>query len=202
MENKDFWNERFATNEYAYGKEANQFLQHAAQFIPQQGKVLSIAEGEGRNGVFLAKQNLHVTAIDIADEGKRKAEQLAAENQVSFDYKIIHADDFDFGNNAWDAIISIFGYLAPNSDMRKSVFQKIITALKPNGVFILEAYHPKQIHNNTGGGKNPDSFITQNEILATFPTPNIVHLKEIQRNIIEGQYHTGLSNTTQLIWKK
>ncbi|MFV0322063.1 MAG: class I SAM-dependent methyltransferase [Alphaproteobacteria bacterium] len=202
MENKDFWNERFAIDEYAYGKEANQFLQSAVQYIPNRGKVLSIAEGEGRNGVFLAKQNLHVTAIDIAEEGKRKAEQLAAENHVSLDYKIIHADNFDLGDNEWDAIISIFGYLAPNSSLRKAVFQKIITAIKPNGVFILEAYHPKQIHNNTGGGKNPDSFMTKDEILATFPIPNILHLKEVQRNIIEGQYHTGLSDTTQLIWKK
>lgn len=72
MENKDFWNERFAADEYAYGIEPNQFLQSAVQYIPTEGKVLSIAEGEGRNGVFLAKQNLHVTAIDIAEEGKEK----------------------------------------------------------------------------------------------------------------------------------
>lgn len=202
MENKDFWNERFATDAYAYGTEANQFLKEATQYIPNNGRVLSVAEGEGRNGVFLAKHHLHVTAIDIADEGRKKAHKLAAANNVTLDYHIINANDFDFGNEQWDAVISIFGYLAPDLTQRKPVFQKIISALKPHGVFILEAYHPKQINNGTGGGKNPASFITKNEILAIFPPSNIIHLAEVQRNIIEGQYHTGVSNTTQLIWKK
>ena len=167
--------------------------------IPK-GSVLSIAEGEGRNAVFLAKQGYSVTAVDGSEVGLKKAEKLAAENGVVIE--CIHADlaDFDLGEDKWDGIISIFVPLP--SPLRKRLYQKLETALKPGGVFLIEAYTPDQIKHGTGGGSSADTMQTAGSLRLELPDLEFKHLAELEREVIEGTYHTGLGSVVQAIGVK
>ena len=190
------WDERYSAEEYAYGKSPNQFLEANYKVIPK-GEVLSLAEGEGRNAVFLAKQGYAVTAVDASQVGLDKAKRLADENGVSIE--LIHADlaDYDIGENQWDGIISIFCPFP--SALRKELHKKVVAGLKTNGVFITEAYTPEQIKHNTGGGKSADLMNTKESLSVELNGLKFKHLVELERDIIEGIYHTGLGAVVQAI---
>lgn len=190
------WDERYSAEEYAYGTAPNRFLEENASQIPR-ARVLSLAEGEGRNAVFLARQGCQVTAVDGSIAGLNKAGKLAAENGVSIE--LVHADlaMYDPGENQWDAVISIFCPLP--SALRKEVHRKVIAALKPGGVFLLEAYTPDQLKNGTGGGSSADVMQTKDTLSAELAGLDFKRIKELERDVIEGIYHTGKGSVVQLI---
>ncbi|MEM7134043.1 MAG: class I SAM-dependent methyltransferase [Chloroflexota bacterium] len=193
------WDERFSADEYAYGREPNEFLVQNHEAIPK-GKVLSLAEGEGRNAVFLAKQGYSVTAVDGSKAGLEKARKLAMENDVELE--LIHADltKFDFGVAHWDGIVSIFFPLP--SAQRSKLHEKVVAGLKQNGVFLVEAYRPEQVEYGTGGGKSPDRMTTKESLSQELSALNFTHLMELERNVVEGLYHTGLAAVVQAIARK
>ncbi|HMY69812.1 MAG TPA: class I SAM-dependent methyltransferase, partial [Leptospiraceae bacterium] len=186
-------------DEYAYGKAPNRFLEENFSSIPK-GKVLSLAEGEGRNAVFLAKQGYSVTAVDGSAVGLKKAERLAAENNVRIE--CIQADlaEFDLGQNKWEGIVSIYCPLP--SVLRKEIYKKVILALKQNGVFFLEAYTPDQIGKGTGGGSDADTMQSKQSLSAELAGLEFKHLIELEREVVEGIYHTGLGSVVQMIAMK
>ena len=139
MATDTFWQARFEQKDYYYGTQANDFLQQHALNIPAKGRVLSIGEGEGRNAVYLASLGYEVTAIDIAESGLEKIRQLAAEKGVHVHTQQADLNQYEFEPNYWDGIISIFCHLPPR--LRREVHQAAAAALKPAGVFLLEAYH-------------------------------------------------------------
>lgn len=193
------WDERYSAEEYAYGTTPNEFLVEKVSCIPK-GKVLSLAEGEGRNAIFLAKQGYSVTAVDASLVGLNKARKLAEENDVVVEF--VHADlaDYDFGENKWDGIISIFCPLP--SSLRKEVYKKAIAGLKQNGVFLIEAYTPEQLKHGTGGGNSADVMQTKESLSSELAGLNFKHLTELERNVIEGIYHTGIGSVVQAIAAK
>ena len=190
------WDERYGSEEYAYGKIPNKFLEENFKAIPR-GKVLSLAEGEGRNAVFLARQGYSVTAVDGSRVGLQKAKKLAEENGVSLE--LVHADlaSFDIGNNKWDGIVSIFGPLP--SALRKELHKKVVAGLKTNGVFLLEAYSPAQLKYRTGGGNSADTMTTRESLIVELAGLKFKHLIELERNVVEGVYHTGPGAVVQAI---
>lgn len=193
------WDERYSAEEYAYGTAPNEFLLENFSGIPK-GKVLSLAEGEGRNAVFLAKQGYAVTAVDSSLVGLNKARKLAQENGVTVEF--IHADlaDYDLGENKWDGIVSIFCPLP--SSLRKEVYKKVIAALKPKGVFLLEAYTPDQLRHGTGGGNSVDLMQSASSLRLELASLSFKHLLELERNVVEGIYHTGVGSVVQAIASK
>ena len=193
------WDERYSSEEYAYGKAPNEFLKENYKAIPK-GRVLSLAEGEGRNAVFLAKQGYSVTAVDASRVGLSKAKKLAEENGV--EVELIHADllDFDIGKSRWDGIVSIFCPLP--SAARKELHAKVVSGLRKNGVFLLEAYTPDQLRYGTGGGKSADTMTTRESLVSELRGLRFIHLMELERNVVEGSYHTGLGAVVQLIATK
>ena len=193
------WDERFSAEEFAYGKDPNQFLRENYEAIPK-GRVLSLAEGEGRNAVFLAKQGYAVTAVDGSEVGLRKAEILARENGVEIDF--VHADlaEYELGENRWDGIVSIFCPLP--SALRKQVHKKVLAGLKPGGVFLLEAYTPDQLKYGTGGGSSADTMTSKESLILDLKGLKFIHLIELERNVVEGTYHTGLGSVLQAIASK
>jgi SAM-dependent methyltransferase len=193
------WDERYSAEEYAYGTTPNEFLVENVSCIPK-GKVLSLAEGEGRNAVFLAKQGYAVTAVDGSLVGLNKARKLAEENDVVVEF--IHADlaDYDLGENKWDGIISIFCPLP--SWLRKELYKKVIAGLKQNGVFLLEAYTPDQLKHGTGGGNSVDVMQTKESLRVELAGLKFKHLTELEREVIEGIYHTGIGSVVQAIATK
>jgi len=190
------WDKRYNADEYAYGTEPNSFLKDYCNSIPK-GKVLSLAEGEGRNAVFLAKQGYSVTAIDSSIVGIDKGQRLAKRNGVEVEF--IHADlvEFDLGLNQWDGVISIFFPLS--SLQRKILYKKIINGLKKNGVFLLEAYTPEQLKFGTGGGEVIGLMQSKKSLIDEFTGVSFNHLVELERNVIEGKYHTGMASVVQAI---
>lgn len=193
------WDERYSSEEYAYGTKPNEFLEANVRHIPK-GKLLSIAEGEGRNAVFLAKQGYTVTAVDASLVGLNKARKLAEENGV--DIELIHADlaDYDLGENQWDGIVSIFCPLP--SSIRKQLYKKVEAGLKRNGVFLLEAYTPEQLRHGTGGGSSVDTMQSKESLRLELPNLTFNHLIELERSVIEGIYHTGIGAVVQAIATK
>ena len=193
------WDERYAVAEFVYGKEPNAFLAEHCDKLPK-GKVLSLAEGEGRNAVFLAAQGYEVTAVDASLVGLNKGRQLADELGVNVEW--IHADlnDFELGLDQWDGIVSIFCPLP--SSIRRKLYQSLPQALKPGGVFLLEAYTPAQIGRGTGGGNSPDVMQTVISLIAELPGMTFSHLQELEREVVEGIYHTGNGCVVQAIAQK
>ena len=193
------WDERYSAEEYAYGTTPNEFLEENINSIPK-GKVLSLAEGEGRNAVFLAKQGYSVTAVDASLVGLNKARKLAEKNDVVVE--LIHADlaDYDLGKNKWEGIVSIFCPLP--SSLRKELYKKVMTGLKRNGVFLLEAYTPDQLKHGTGGGNSVDVMQSKHSLSLELSGLKFKHLIELERDVIEGVYHTGIGSVVQAIAAK
>jgi len=193
------WNERYSAKEYAYGTEPNTFLEAHFRRLPT-GRVLSLAEGEGRNAVFLAQQGYAVTAVDGSQVGLTKAQALASAKGVEVECVCADLADYELGKGAWDAIVSIFCPLPPA--IRQALYRKVMTALKPGGVFLLEAYTPEQINHGTGGGKSVELMQTAASLRAELPGLDFVHLVELEREVIEGTFHTGLGAVVQAIGVK
>ena len=190
------WDERYSTDVYIYGTQPNGFLSSKVSTLPK-GKIVSLAEGEGRNAVFLAKQGYSVTAVDSSSIGLRKAQKLAEDNGVVIE--CVHADltEFEFGENCWDGIISIFCPLP--SELRADVYKKVESSLRPGGVFLTESYTPRQIEYGTGGGNCIDTMQSKESLERELKKLHFTHLVEVEREVIEGIYHTGIASVVQAI---
>ena len=193
------WDEKYSAEHYVYGKEPNRFLaEHAAELPP--GDVLCLAEGEGRNAVYLAGLGFSVTALDRSPVGMDKAKRLSAEKGVEIETICADLADFDLGTARWDAIVSIFGHVPP--DVRHEVYGSVHEALKPGGVLLLEAYTPDQLGRGTGGPRTADLLLTADLLRAEIPGLEFLYIEELEREVIEGTGHTGLASVVQLIARK
>ncbi len=193
------WDERYSDEEYAYGKEPNDFLVEAAHHIPK-GRVLCLAEGEGRNAVYLARQGYQVVAVDSSSVGMRKADALAKEHDVEIETVIADLADFDIGTNAWDGIVSIFCHLPPA--IRHTLHEKLVAGLRPGGVLVLEAYTPEQLKFKTGGPADAQLTMNLDSLRQELTGLDFEHALEIERDIHEGLYHNGRGAVVQLVARK
>lgn len=188
------WDERYAEGEYAYGKQPNDFLVENFKVIPK-GKVLSLAEGEGRNAVFLAQQGYDVTAVDGSSVGLEKAQKLAQEKGVKITTIQADLDSYEIETNMWDGIISIFCPLTESQ--RQRIHQQVVLGLKENGVYLIEAYTPEQVELGTGGGKSIETMTTKQSLEQDLSALKFLKLHQTIREIIEGKYHTGMGSVVQ-----
>ncbi len=190
------WDERYSEPGYAYGAEPNDFLAAEAARIPPGGRVLCLAEGEGRNAVWLAGRGLVVTAVDQSSVGLAKAETLAAERGVSI--ATVQADlaVFEIEPGAWDAIVSIWGHLPRH--VREVLHKKVAHGLRPGGVLILEAYTPAQLALGTGGPRDPGMCMTLASLREELAGLEVVVGIEKEREVKEGKYHQGRSAVVQV----
>jgi SAM-dependent methyltransferase len=190
------WDERYATPEYVYGTEPNDFLVSVATQIPR-GPVLSIADGEGRNGVFLATLGHDVTSVDASAVGLAKARQLAATRGVHLTTRVVDLADYVIEPGAWAGIVSIFVHLPP--PLRRRVHAQVVRGLAPGGVFILEAYAPDQLRHGTGGPSNPELMPTLDALRAELEGLELAHAAALERDVQEGQFHRGRSAVVQVV---
>lgn len=194
------WDERFSTQEYVYGKEPNEFVVEATRVIPSGAKVLCIAEGEGRNAVYLASLGYDVTAWDYAPAGLEKTKRLAIEKNV-----VVHTELRDLANvrweeEQWDAIVHIFGHFS--IEVMNSTLAGIQIALKPGGFYISELYTKEQLQYGTGGPRNVAMLIDPKEMLAEFEGYFVTHFHVGEVTREEGELHTGTAHVVQSIFKK
>ena len=193
------WNERYSSDRYAYGMEANDFLVSMIDRLPG-GKILCLAEGEGRNAVWLAEQGNEVTAVDASDIGLQKADRLAQARGVEI--TSIHADlaDYDIGTQQWDAIISIFCHLPPA--LRQDVHRRCVAGLRDNGMILLEAYTPSQLEYKTGGPPVAEMMMDMRSLRSELNGLEFLHLQECVREIHEGEFHNGPGAVVQALARK
>lgn len=190
------WNERYSQAEYIYGKTPNDFLVEVLPQIPK-GKVLCLAEGEGRNAVYLAGQGYRVTGVDGSAVGLEKARKLAAEYAVEIETIVADLAEFAIQPNAWDAIVSIFCHLP--SSIRTQVHQQVVSGLRSGGVFVLEAYTSRQLELKTGGPPNPDLLMDLTTLQSELKGLAFKHAIELERDIQEGLLHRGRSAVVQIL---
>ncbi|PAX55231.1 class I SAM-dependent methyltransferase [Brunnivagina elsteri] len=193
------WNERYSQTEYAFGKNPNDFLVEVIQQIPK-GIVLCLAEGEGRNAVYLAQQGCQVTAVDASPVGLEKAHKLAAERSVKIETIVTDLADFTIQPNSWDAIVSIFCHLPPN--LRANIHRQVVSGLRSGGVFVLEAYTPRQLEFKTGGPPNADLMMELTTLRQELDGLEFKQTAEVEREIQEGLFHQGHSAIVQLLAMK
>jgi SAM-dependent methyltransferase len=193
------WDERYSSPEFVYGKEPNDFLVESRPRLPP-GRVLCLAEGEGRNAVWLAQQGFEVTAIDASAAGLSKARQLAAERSV--DVELVHADlvHYQIEREAWDGVVSIFCHLPP--PLRARVHAQVVEGLRPGGVLLLEAYTPRQLQLGTGGPPVAELTMDLESLHRELPGLDLVHAVETERDVHEGRYHFGRGAVVQIIGLK
>ena len=193
------WNQRYSSKTYAYGTKANDFLVSMYDRLPT-GKILCLAEGEGRNAVWLAEQGNEVTAVDTSDIGLQKARKLAKARDVVI--TTVHADlaDYDIGTQQWDAIISIFCHLPP--DLRQDVHRRCVKGLRDNGMILLEAYTPLQLEYKTGGPPIAEMMMDMRSLSSELIGLEFLCLQECVREIHEGEYHNGTGAVVQALANK
>lgn len=193
------WDKTYSTDAYVYGEQPNLFLQQQVAQIPL-GNVLCLADGEGRNSVFLAKLGYNVTAVDLSLVGLEKAKKLADKHNVNVNY--IHADlaAFDLGSEQWDGIVAIFCHL-PQS-LRQSLHSRLAPSLKKNGVYLVEGYTPEQLNYKTGGPPNAEMMLSKQILLDEIEALNFLYLEELEREVHEGINHNGLGHVVQAIGRK
>ncbi len=190
------WDERFSEPGYAYGTEPNGFLTSVADRIPR-GKVLCLAEGEGRNAVFLAGLGYDVTAVDTSTVGLEKAEALARNNGVTIETVLADLEDYSIEPGVCQGIVSIFCHLP--SVIRAALHERCLRGLAPEGVFVLEGFTPRQLEFGTGGPKNRELLMELEIVRQELPGLRLEIAREIERELTEGKYHKGTAAVVQIL---
>lgn len=193
------WDARYSEHADAFGSEPNDFLRSQADRIPH-GRVLCLGEGQGRNAIFLASLGFEVTALDASHVGMQQAAARAAQRGVSLTTIVADLADYRIEPGVWDGIVSIFVHLPPG--LRQQVHAQAAAGIKSGGVFLLEAYTPAQLQFRTGGPSSPQLLMSASDVKAelTGLTFEIAH--EIERDVLEGQFHSGRAAVVQVLARK
>jgi len=195
------WNRRFSGDDYLFGTAPNNWLrEHAGQWQAGQ-RVLCVADGEGRNSVWLAARGLRVDAFDIAEAGVAKARRLAAAQGVAVNFKVAACDDYDWPRAAYDGVAAIFVQFADPA-LRGRLFDHIVQSLKPGGVLVLQGYTPKQLDYRTGGPPVLSHLYTEAMLRDAFAGMELLALREYEAVIEEGSGHKGRSALIGLVARR
>lgn len=193
------WDQRYSTEEYVYGMDANDFLRESVSQL-QPGNALCLAEGEGRNAVWLAEQGYNVIAVDSSLVGLEKANKLAEKRGVVIQTLHQNLADFQIQPNQWDLIVSIFAHTP--TELRRKIHHQVVENLRTSGVFILEAYTPEQLKYKTGGPPTADLMMNLEALQIELQRLEFLHAEELLREVHEGQLHQGKGAVVQVIARK
>lgn len=195
------WNTRFAGDDFLFGTEPNRWLRDHTGVLPPGGRVLCVADGEGRNSVFLARQGFAVDAFDVSDVAVAKARRLAAKASVTVNFQLADCDGFAWPSAAYDGVAAIFVQFADPA-LRSRLFARIVASLKPGGVLILQGYTPKQLDYRTGGPSNAAHLYTEAVLREAFAGLTLVELRAYEDEIAEGSGHRGRSALIGLVARR
>ena len=198
MSDLEFWEERYSAPDYIFGTAPNAFLASQAHRLKPGLSALAVADGEGRNGVWLAEQGLDVTSIDFSPRALPKARALADQRRVA-----LRVEEADVGNWRWpeaafDVVVAIFIQFA-DPPTRERIFAGMKRTLKPGGLLLLEGYRPEQLRYGTGGPPQIEHLYTRALLEQAFADMNILELREHDSELREGARHHGMSALIDLV---
>jgi SAM-dependent methyltransferase len=213
----DFWNSRFAEPGYAYGTEPNTFLVSQKHHLMPGLKALAVGDGEGRNGVWLAQQGLDVLSVDGSDVGLRKAQELAKSRGIdvrdarmprrpgmagsgAIRTELADLTRWQWPENEFDIVAAIFIHFPP--EHRARMHEKMLRALKPGGVLIMEAFTLEQLECKTGGPPVREMLYTAEMLRDEFSKGEILLLQQMLTDLHEGPYHLGTASVVRLVVKR
>jgi SAM-dependent methyltransferase len=195
------WEQRFAVPDYAFGKEPNYFLASCKPLLPRSGKALAVADGEGRNGVWLAEQGLDVVSLDFSPSAQRKGRALAKERGVTVTFLQGDVHAFDYPETAFDAVAEIFTQFSTPAE-RAMKWTGMRKALKPGGLLMIQGYTPKQLQYGTGGPKEIENLYTRAMLEEAFRDLHDLTIVEEELELHEGTSHGGMSAVINLTARK
>jgi len=198
----NMWDNRYSEPGFAYGVEPNEFLAAHADTLPA-GRVLCLAEGEGRNAVFLAKRGLAAHAMDLSAVGLNKAAELAAREGVTITTEVADLGNVTLRPDYWNSIVSIFAHMPAAA--RRHLHAEVVRALAPGGVFVLEAFTSRQLDIGGVGGPGRhqlDFFMSLAALEDELKGLDLLHAAEIDREINEGKFHRGRCAVVQVVARK
>ncbi|WP_040229083.1 class I SAM-dependent methyltransferase [Bhargavaea cecembensis] len=192
---RNHWDERFSEEEYVYGTEPNEFIRTMSRLIPPHSKVAALAEGEGRNAVYLAEAGHSVTAFDQSTVGLQKAVGLAEKRGVQIETKEADLIKDRIPADSFDAAILVFGHVPKES--QESFFFNLIGSVKNGGIILFEVYSEEQLRYGTGGPGNLESLYDPADILRWIRPHDVVHFYYGEADRSEGSRHTGTGHVIQ-----
>ncbi|MEP9351828.1 class I SAM-dependent methyltransferase [Xanthobacter sp. KR7-225] len=195
------WDERFAGEDFLFGEAPNAFLARQGHLLKAGQRALAVADGEARNGVWLAEQGLSVHSTDFSAVAQQKARRLAARRGVELELELADLFTWQFPEAAYDVVVAIFIQILP-PDARERVFAAMKAALKPGGLLILEGYRPEQIAYRTGGPSDPAWHYTEDLLRGAFGDFEIIELSSYDAALDEGKRHKGMSALIDLVARK
>jgi cyclopropane fatty-acyl-phospholipid synthase-like methyltransferase len=198
---KDMWDERYATEEYFFGTEPNAFLVSQRHLLKPGMSCLAVADGEGRNGVWLAQQGLKVLSVEASAVALEKAKKLAEQRGVAIDFEQADLAHWQWGENRFDAVAAIFIQFAPPA-LRVQMFEGIKRCLKPGGLLLLQGYTPRQLEYKTGGPPLAENMYTEKMLRDAFRDMEILNLSEHDDHVSEGAGHSGMSALIDMVARK
>jgi SAM-dependent methyltransferase len=196
-----FWDAKYAADTYRFGTAPNAFLAREARRLPPGCRVLAVADGEGRNGVWLAQQGHDVLGIDISPRGVAKARALAEARGVAPRFEVADVREHDMGTAAFDAVVAVFIQFAP-PETRADLFRRMVRALAPGGLLFLQGYRPEQVAYGTGGPPDPEHMYTEDLLRAAFADLTWHHVAAYDAPVHEGTGHAGMSALIELVAAK
>ena len=197
----DTWNRRFEGEAFLFGTQPNEWLRAQASVWPAGSRVLCVADGEGRNSVWLAQQGLEVEAFDISPVGVAKARGLAARHGVSLKLQVADCDGYAWPQGSLDGVAAIFIQFA-HPALRERLFQRMVDALKPGGTLVLQGYTPEQLKHRTGGPPQVDHLYTEALLRQAFAALDIIELRAYEADVAEGSGHRGRSALIGLVARR
>jgi 2-polyprenyl-3-methyl-5-hydroxy-6-metoxy-1,4-benzoquinol methylase len=186
------WDQRYSEPDFVFGTEPNAYLAGQASLLQPGKNALAVADGEGRNSVWLARQGLAVDAFDISPVGVDKARRLAAQAGVNVAYHVSSCDDWGWQVEAYDYVVAIFVQFA-HPEMRERLFANMVKSLKPGGFLVLQGYTPRQLEYKTGGPGLLEHLYTEDMLKAAFAGLRIVDMRSYDAQLNEGSRHSGMS---------
>ncbi|WP_407492721.1 SAM-dependent methyltransferase [Pseudooceanicola sp. MF1-13] len=195
------WEERFSTDDYVFGKAPALFMESHEKMFQAGESVLSVADGEGRNSVWLAKRGLNVTALEFAPSAVEKARKLAADQNVSLTHEEADVFNWDWPTDKFDHVLGVFiQFVGP--DDRKRLFDKMKAAVAPGGMIALHGYTPKQLEYKTGGPSALENLYTPEILEDLFGGWDIVENRDYEKELSEGKGHSGRSALIDFVARK
>ncbi len=193
------WDERYSQPGFAYGEAPNDFLVEVVDRLPR-GRALCLAEGEGRNAVFLAERGFDVTAVDLSPVGLQKAEGLAERRGVRIATEVANLADYMIAPQKYEVVVSIWAHTPPA--IRRRIHGLVVAGLRIGGMLVLEAYRPEQVGRGTGGPPVPELTMKLSDLASELTGLALLEAREVDRQVREGTYHNGMSAVVQVLAEK